>query len=172
MSLLWLIPCEQTTQFMNDQASVRSPWSTQKSSRILSALLISGIKVLSTIRFSGLEGSEVVYVRSVVSEKLDAWERVCAENCISVSVLFHVSITFCFRRESYSAYPCYSEIRQLQCVLLAAIPGGNLKARAIPLIKGGEHLTPLCHKPQRFPVVSWVGFKVMALTFINLNGLA
>jgi len=86
-------------------------------------------------------------------------------------VFFHVSITFCFGYKSSSVYPCYFEIRQLKCVLLVAVPGGNLKAQAVPLIKGREHLTPLCHEPQQFPMVSWVGFKVMALTFINLNGL-
>lgn len=45
-----------------------------------------------------------------------------------VSVFVHACITFCYRHASSSAYPCYPEIRQLQCILLAAISGGNLTA--------------------------------------------
>lgn len=44
------------------------------------------------------------------------------------SVFVHVCVTFCFRHASSSAYPHYPEIRQLQCILLAAVSGGNLTA--------------------------------------------
>lgn len=67
------------------------------------ALIISSIKIISTIRFTGLEGTAVIKGRPVVYEKLDSWERVCAENCgvclcacsCVNNLLFQARILFC-----------------------------------------------------------------------------
>lgn len=102
MFLLWWILCEQMTEFMNYQALVRLLWSKQKSSRIISALLITGIKVLSTVRFWDLRDW------SHLGEISSNWEAECLRSnlCWKLhfyfytfscehSLLFRARILFC-----------------------------------------------------------------------------
>lgn len=70
--LLWWILCEQMTQFMKYHSLVRLLWSKQKSSRIISALLITGI-----IQYYPVLGFWDLRDWSHLGEISSNWEAVC-----------------------------------------------------------------------------------------------